>query len=107
MEGNIDHLFHSAYPIPPQHQPFTDSHGVVQDQFHRTSHSFPIFPASILTPKEQRLISTTSIIVPLHPQMTIRPPHPAANPKLPFPKTQPHLPIRFSPPHLSTTNPSM
>jgi hypothetical protein len=37
MESNIDHLFHSAYPIPPQHQPFPDS----QDQFHRTSHSRP------------------------------------------------------------------
>jgi hypothetical protein len=41
MESNIDHLFHSAYPIPPQHQPFPDSHPVVQDQFHRTSHSLP------------------------------------------------------------------
>lgn len=41
MEGNIDHLFHSAYPIPPQHQQFPDSHAVVQDQFHRTSHSLP------------------------------------------------------------------
>ena len=40
MEGNIDHLFHSAYPISTQHQPFPDSHGVVQDQFHRASHSF-------------------------------------------------------------------
>src|SRR6266849_6769706 len=36
MEDGINQLFHStAYPLPPQHQPFPDSHDVVQDQYHR------------------------------------------------------------------------
>ncbi|KAF8271511.1 CCAAT-binding transcription factor (CBF-B/NF-YA) subunit B-domain-containing protein, partial [Lactarius quietus] len=48
MESNIDHLFHSAYPIPPQHQPFPDSHSVVQDQFHRTSTESLRIPRSSL-----------------------------------------------------------
>ena len=36
MEDGINQLFHpAAYPLPPQHQPFSDSHDVVQDQYHR------------------------------------------------------------------------
>lgn len=35
MEDGINQLFHPAYPLPPQHQPFPDSHDVVQGQYHR------------------------------------------------------------------------
>jgi hypothetical protein len=35
MEDGINQLFHPAYPLPPQHQPFPDNHEVVQDQYHR------------------------------------------------------------------------
>jgi hypothetical protein len=41
MEDGINQLFHpAAYPLP-QHQPFPDSHDVVQDQYHRM-----LFPSS-------------------------------------------------------------
>ena len=40
MEDGINQLFHPAYPLPPQHQPFPDSHDVVQDQYHRMFFSF-------------------------------------------------------------------
>jgi hypothetical protein len=49
MEDGINQLFHPAYPLTTQHQPFQDSHDIVQDQFHRMP-SHPFASSSLTVP---------------------------------------------------------
>jgi hypothetical protein len=111
MEDGINQLFHPAYPLPPQHQPFPDSHDVVQDQYHRMF--FPQATPSQLSLSiliQQPLTSTAFTIVLLPQQMTTLllpqtpPPHLAMNPSRRSPKIHLPLPVHPSLSHLSTMN---
>jgi hypothetical protein len=108
MEDGINQLFHPAYPLPPQHQPFPDSHEVVQDQFHRMF-SLSSYP-SLTIPIQQPLTSTAFTIA-LHPQqvttllLLLPPPlRLATNPSRHSPKIPHPLPIHPSLSHLSMMN---
>jgi hypothetical protein len=111
MEDGINQLFHPAYPLPPQHQPFPDSHDVVQDQYHRMF-SPPCHP-SLTIPIEQhpltftaftidplRQMTTLLLPLPLHPRLAMNPSHRSL--KIPH-----LLPIHPSLSHLSMMNPFM
>ena len=107
MEDGINQLFHPAYPLPPQHQSFPDSHDVVQDQYHRMF--FSSSQPSLTIPIQQPLTSTAFTIVLLPQQMTIPPPrtpprHLAMNPSRRSPTIHPPLPKHLSLSHLSTMN---
>jgi hypothetical protein len=108
MEDGINQLFHPAYPLPPQHQPFPDSHDVVQDQYHRMFS--PLCHPSLTIPIEQHPLTSIAFTIDLPQQMTTLllplplPPRLAMNPnhrslKIPHP-----LPIHPSLSHLSMMN---
>ena len=108
MEDGINQLFHPAYPLPPQHQPFSDSHDVVQDQYHRMW--FPPSCLSLTIPTQQPLTTSTAFTIdlprqmttlllplPLHPRLAMNPSHHSL--RIPHP-----LPIRPRQSHLLMTN---
>ena len=99
MESNIEHLFHSAYPIPAQHQGFPDSHTVVQDQFHRTSNPRPSWPhthySEQAAPHLYNFYNRPTSSANDHPPS---PPHSDPQPSFPQDPTPPSHSLQSSPP---------